>query len=176
MSEIKVNDLIKEIKEGLKQRNASQKDEVRVMQAMLNDDSYKVDLYTKEGKVGEYCPAEDYKNMVGNIITSTTKISKEEAKALSQEHEASKSEAATMVNISKQFTLSYLETNRKLPLGGRSDSNFALSLKEVPEKVKSCPRKIGVDESGADIYETISRTTPAHVGLKAHGSCPVWLK
>lgn len=176
MSEIKVNDLLKEIKDGLKQRNASQKDEVRVMQAMLNDDSYKVDLYSKEGKVGEYCPAEDYKNMITTVISSTTKISKDEAKALAQEHEASKNEAATMVNISKQFTLSYLETNRKLPLGGRADSNFALSLKEVPEKVKPYPRKVGVDESGADIYETINKTTPAHIGLKAHGSCPTWLK
>ena len=42
-----VNELLKDIKDNLKQRNSSQKDEIAVMQAMLNDNGYKVDVYDK---------------------------------------------------------------------------------------------------------------------------------
>lgn len=173
---ITVDSLLDEIRKGLKQKNASQKDEVRVMQAMLNDPSYKVGVYTKQGEVGSYCPAEDYRGMISSVISSTTKISKDEAIALAANHEVSKQEANTMVNLSKQFTMTYLETGRKYPLGGREKTNFALGLKEVPERDKPCPHKIGVDDTGADVYETIVKTTPAHIGLKAYSSCPEWVK
>ena len=49
---MEVKKIIEEIKEGLSQQSASSKDEEKVMQAMLNDDSYKVDLYSKDGKIG----------------------------------------------------------------------------------------------------------------------------
>ena len=178
MSEVNntVNTLIEEIKGGLKQKNASQKDEVRVMQAMLNDTEYEVGLYNKSGEYATYNPAQDYKSMIGSVISATTKISKEEAQTLANEHEVSKQEATSMVNISKQFTLTYLETGRKYPFGGRKDTNFALSLKDVPERVKPCPQKVGIDDGGNDIYEIKDKTTPAHLGLKAYGSCPEWLK
>lgn len=170
-----VNALVKEIHDGLKQKNSSQKDEVRVMQAMLNDTSFKVDVYGKEGKEGEYCPAEDYKSMVASIISSTVKINKDEATALVQDYGVSKNEAASMVNISKQFVNTYLETGRKLPLGGRETTNFALSTRMIPEKTKPCPKKVGVDEQGNSIYDTPIKTIPAHVGLKAYSSCPKWV-
>ena len=67
MSE-KVVDLVKDIRTNLKQRSASQKDEVRVMKAMLNDKDFKVGEYTKEGKVGEYSPYEDSRKMVSTIL------------------------------------------------------------------------------------------------------------
>lgn len=173
---VNVNELITDIKTNLKQKNASQKDEVRVMQAMLNDDSYKVAIYDKTGEIGQYCPAEDFKSMTASIISSAAKLSKEEAKALAASHEVSKQEATSMVNVSKEFVNTYLTTGRKLPLGGREETNFALSLKEVPEKIKPCPHKVGVGESGEDIYETPNKTIPAHLGLKAYSSCPDWIK
>lgn len=176
MSTVNVKDLLTEIKTNLKQKNASQKDEVRVMQAMLNDDSYKVAIYDKTGEVGSYCPAEDFKSMTASIISSAAKLSKEEARNLAMNHEASKAEAASMVGISKEFINTYLETGRKLPLGGRAETNFALSRKIVPEKVKPCPRKVGVKDTGEDIYETPNKTIPEHVGLKAYSSCPDWIK
>ena len=42
---IHVNDLIKEINENRTQTSASSKDEVRVMNAMLNDPEFKVDIF-----------------------------------------------------------------------------------------------------------------------------------
>lgn len=171
-----VNAIIEDIKTNLKQRNSSQKDEISVMQAMLNDTEYRVGIYDKSGKTGDYCPAEDFQSMVGSIISSTTKIGKDEAKALAESHEASKTEAKSMVGISKEFVNTYLKTNRKLPLGGREDTNFALSLKEVPERTKPCPRKVGIKDDGSSIYETPNKVIPAHAGLKAYGSCPPWIK
>lgn len=173
---IMVDELVKEIRDGLKQKNSSLKDEVRVMQSMLNDTSYKVGIYGKEGKEGDYCPAEDFKSMTASIISSAAKISKEEAKVLADSHNVSKTEAGSMVNISKEFINTYLDTGRKLPLGGREKTNFALSARKVEEKAKPCPIKVGVDEEGKGIYETPIKTIPAHIGLKAYGSCPSWIK
>lgn len=171
-----VDTLVKEIHDGLKQKNSSQKDEVRVMQAMLNDTEFKVGIYSKNGKESEYCPAEDFKSMASSIISSTAKINKEEAKGLVADYNVSKAEASSMVNISKQFVNTYLGTGRKLPLGGREKTNFALSSRVVPEKTKLCPKKVGIDEDGNDIYEKIEMTIPSHVGLKAYGSCPSWVR
>ena len=55
----KTSQLLKEIKEGLSQVSSSQKDEVRVMQAMLNDREYVVGIYGKEGKKEDYCPSNE---------------------------------------------------------------------------------------------------------------------
>lgn len=176
MSNVTVNELVKDIKANLKQRNSSQKDEITVMQAMLNDTGYSVELYDKSGKIGVYCPAEDFNSMLSSVISSTAKIGREEAKVLAEAHEVTKTEAKSVVGVSKQFTLTYLETGRKLPLGGRPDTNFALSLKDVPERTKPCPRKVGVKDDGTSIYETPNKIIPAHIGLKAYGSCPIWVK
>ena len=56
----KVLDLLTEIQETHKQVSSSQKDEVRIMQAMLNDTSYEVGVYAKSGQVGTYNPAQDF--------------------------------------------------------------------------------------------------------------------
>lgn len=168
--------VVQDIKDNLKQRNSSQKDEIAVMQAMLNDTSYSVDIYDKSGKIGDYCPADDFNNMVSSIISSTTKISKEEAKSLTEAHEVTKTEARSQVNISKEFINTYLNTGRKLPLGGRELTNFALSVRDVPERLKPCPRKVGIGDDGSGIYETPNKVIPAHIGLKAYGTCPPWIK
>ena len=171
-----VEGLIQEIKENLTQKNSSQKDEVRVMQAMLNDTSFVVDVYGTKGKEGEYCPAEDFKGMVSSIVSSAAKIRKEEAKVLADSYEATKNDAATMVNISKEYINTYMHTGRKLPLGGRAETNFYLTGREVPEKTKPCPTKVGIDDNGNPIYETPDKTIPAHLGLKAYSSCPKWMR
>ena len=138
MSE-RVTDLVKDIRTNLKQRSASQKDEVKVMKAMLNDKDFRVGEYTREGKVGEYSPYEDSRKMVSTILSSAAKIPSAEAKEIANKYEFGKSEATTMINLSKEFVNTYVHTGRKLPLGGREDMNVAVQLKEVPELVKMAP-------------------------------------
>ena len=169
MSE-KVKDLVQEIAVNLSQKSASQKDEVRVMQAMLNDKTYVVGEYNKSGKVGEYCPYDDSRKMIANVISAAAKVPAAESKQLASEYEFTKSDANVMVGISKEFVNTYVGTGRKLPLGGRENMNVSLQQKKVDEKKKQFPvNGVGSSERG-------EVTIPAHVTLKASGPCPVWLK
>ena len=74
-----VMDLVKEINTTRTQESASAKDEIRVMQAMLNDKDFKVDVYDKNGVSGSYCPYEESRIMLSSIIKDTTKINSAEA-------------------------------------------------------------------------------------------------
>lgn len=161
--------VIGEIKEICKNQHAvSKKDEIAVMKAMLNDTTFSVGIYDKSGKVGDYCPAEDVRKMLSNVIANTTKISNKEASELAANYEFTKSDATTMINVSKEFINTYLPTGRKLGLGGRETSDIKLLWKEIPEKVAGIPNKGSSDRSSAII--------PAHSGIKTSNPCPVWLK
>lgn len=172
---IKVADLLAEINGSIKQVSSSQKDEVRIMQAMLNDTSYEVGIYGNSGKTGTYNPAQDFRSMQANIVAATAKISKEEASSLVDQYEVTKTDANTMVNVSKEFVNTYLATGRKLPFGGREDSNYALSIKNVPKTEKTYQRRI-VGSDGTVTWEPGKKIIPAHKGLKARSSCPSWVK
>ena len=173
--DVSVQDLVKEIRESVKQHSSSQKDELRVMRAMLNDPTYKVGIYDKDGKVDEYSPFEDSRKMVGSIIQATTKISNAEATALANDYEFTKSDSATMVNLSKEFVNTYLTTDRKLPLGGREKMSASLLLKHNEnEMVKPCPRKIQDKDGNTAIVNSFT-TIPPHDSVRASSPCPPWL-
>lgn len=170
-----VNELLADIQENHKQVSSSQKDEVRIMQAMMNDTSYEVGVYNKSGKIADYNPAKDFREMQKNIIASVTKIGKDEAAKLVEGYEATKSDATTMVNISKEFVNTYLSSGRKLPLGGREKANFSLSEKIVPTTEKTYQRRIA-GANGEFTWEPGKKVIPEHKGLKAKSSCPSWVK
>ena len=146
---------------------ANRKDEVTVMRAMLNDTSFKVGVYDRTGKIDDYCPAESFRKMLTNIVSSTTRISQSEAYSLVDKYEVTKSDAAIMIGISKEFVNTYLTTKRKLPLGGREFSNVSLELKRVEERTASVPSKDG---------SRINSTIPEHYGIKSTSPCPAWVK
>lgn len=168
--------LVNEIKDNLSQVSSSNKDEIKVMQAMLNDTNYEVGVYTNAGLKETYNPAKDFRGMLSGIVSSTTKISKEEAATLVSSYEVTKSDASSMVNVSKEFVNTYMATGRKLPFGGREKSNIALSGKEVKETIKTYPKKVGVNEDGSGRYESGERRVPSHITAKVYGSCPDWVK
>ena len=176
MSNSAVITLVNEIKQNLSQVSSSNKDETRVMQAMLNDKEYEVGVYGANGLKETYNPAKDFRGMLAGIVANTTKISKEESAGLVDAYEVTKSEATTMVNVSKEFVNTYLMTGRKLPFGGRERSNIALCGKDVKETIKTYPKKVGVNEDGTGRYESGERTVPAHMTAKVFGSCPDWVK
>ena len=169
--------VIEEIKEGHKQESASQKDEVKVMRAMLNDKEYSVDVYGNSGIVGSFSPAEQAREVISSAIASTTKISQAEAEQLANGYEFSKKDAVNMINISKEFISVYTKTGRKLPLGGRKESNISLCGKRVEESVKSYPFKVGEDANGKAIVEIRKTgTIPAYDSIRVVSPCPEWLK
>lgn len=156
--------LVKDIKDNLDKKTASRKDERSVMKAMLNDPNFKVGIYSKAGKGEDYSPYEDTRKTFANIIAATTKMPVSEARELANGYEVTKSDADTFVNVSKEFINTYMETGRKLPLGGRKRSNVTLIKKEVPKRKTRVPN------------QDKSVTIPAHDSIKVYGSCPSWMK
>lgn len=175
MEKISTSALIADIKKNLSQTNASHKDEVAVMQAMLSDPTYEVTQYDKSGPVGSYNPCKDFRGMCASIIENTTKIPGAEAEALMENYTVKKAEADTMVNVSKEFINTYLSTGRKLPMGGRATSNVSLSPKHIPETVRTCPRRVGNAADNGE-YSRVPTTIPAHDAVRVHAPCPKWLK
>ncbi len=173
----KVNELVKEIRGVITQNGGNKKDEVRVMQAMLNDDTFKVDVYGKTGKTGEFCPAEAARDMAASIIEKTTRIASDEAKILSKRYEFGKKEAEHMVDISKEFVLgTYLHTGRKISLGGREKSNVSIGLKEVEAGSRPFPKVVGIDSKGEKIYgRGVAKVNP-YESIKVYAPCPSWIK
>lgn len=170
-----VQDLITNIKENLSQKSASNRDEVRVMKAMLNDRDFKVSTYSNNG-VTQHCPAEDFRGMLSGVVSSSTKISKSEADSLVSDYEVKKSDAEIMVTLSKDFINSSLRTGRKINLGGTEKSNISIQLKEIEEGTKRYPKKVGVNADGTAKYEKAETKIAAHEGLKVSSPCPSWVE
>lgn len=173
MAKSKVEELLHDINVNLSQRSASQKDEVRVMQEMLNDKTYVVGEYSKDGKVGEYCPSADARKLVTSIVANGAKVPMAEAKAIGENYEFSRTDANTMVNLSKEFINTYVQTGRKLPLGGREKMNTSLALKSVETRRKTLPETPLTKASGKVNAEII---IPGYDTIKAQGGCPRWVK
>lgn len=170
-----VKELIQEIKGNLS-RKTSQKDELRVMKAMLNDRTYEVGVYGKGGQEGTICPAKEARELIASVMTSAAKIPAAEAEKLAEAHEFKKSEAANFINISKEFINTYLETDRKLPLGGREKSDVSLIRKEVKESTRTYPSKVGVNEDGTPRYDHIPVKVKAHTSVRVIAPCPDWVE
>ena len=171
-----VKELIKFISENRTQTSANAKDENKVAMAMLNDPTFSVDIYNKEGVVGAYSPYEDTRTMVASIIKDTTKVSESEAKKLAADYQFGKSEAQSMINFGKEFVNTYLETGRKLPLGCREKSNCALVRHVKEARTNSFPIPNGVNANGEKLYTTTTGVTPEYNTIKVSGACPAHLK
>lgn len=176
MSKSQVELLVKEIKTGLGQCSSSRKDEVRVMQAMLSDPTYEVQVYGKDGPVETYNPCKDFRGMCASIISTAAHISSTEAENMMNDYDVKKSEATSMVNLSKEFLNTYMHTGRKLPLGAREASDISLSIKHVPARVRPCPHKVGVNEDGSNRYSRNPTTVGAHDSIRVYSPCPSWVK
>lgn len=162
-------DIIKDVKSNVTQCSSSKKDEITVMQAMMNDTNFSVDVYSKGGKVDEYYPSRELRKVVTNVVASTTHIPVKEATELVNAYEFTRVDAAAMVNMSKEFVNTYLQTGRKLSLGGRKNSDIELMWKNIEDRTTEIPIK---SETG----ERLNTFIPAHGGIKAINPCPEWLK
>ena len=170
---VKVKDLMKEIKDS-NPRGGSFKDEVRFMKAMINDDNFKVGIYTSKGKEGDYVPRESAKALVSGIISGAASVPKKEAITISNNYQFTNSDAGNLVRISKEFVNSYTDTGRKLPLGQRENSHITLSKREVAKHKRNYPKAI--EKNGKTTYEISQVEVPAHTTMKALSKCPAHKK
>ena len=162
-------EIIEAVKASVSQHSASRKDEITVMKAMINDPDYSVDVYDKDGKSEEYFPGREFRRVVSNAVAATTKIPAKEAVELVNAYEFTKSDAAALVGLSKEFVHSYLQTGRKLPIGGRITSNVDLVWKKFAERTAGVPARAGETDRSVTVI-------PAHEGIKVSNPCPPWVK
>lgn len=159
---------ISNIASNLSQRSASRKDEITVMRAIINDPSYTVADFKKDGTIEAYYPGQSFRKTVSNIVADITHMPKKEATELVDNYEFSRADAESLVDLSKEFVQSYLQTGRKLPLGGRITSNIELMWKKISERSAVIPNK--------DPNKRESVTIPAHEGIRVINQCPDWVR
>ena len=111
-----------------------------------------------------------------DYVAEDTQISKAEADDLAANYEFKKSDAESLVGISKEFINTYLTTGRKLSLGGREKSNISLTEKKIEETIRMYPKKVGVNSDGSDRYEKVQTKVPAYNSIKVIAPCPKWVK
>ena len=158
--------VISEIIESTTKHAVSRKDEISVMKALINDPTFTVQTYTND-QVSDYKPGEEFRKMISNTISACTKITHKEAAELVNQYDFSRSDAVAIVDLSKEFINTYLNTGRKIALGGRTTSDIELMWKEIPDRTVQVPSKNG---------ERTTAEIPAHGGISVSNPCPSWVK
>ena len=166
-----VNPIIQNIKDNLSQRSISKKDEAIVMKAMMNDPEYFVSTYSKTKDddicIEKYYPGLEFRKTIANIVANLTHIPRKEAKMLVSQYEFNYSEAKSFINFSKEFINTYLQTGRKIGLGGRDTSDVELMWKIISSKTASVPDR---NNGSRQIVHV-----PEHGGIKTINPCPKWI-
>lgn len=137
--------LMKEIKEVTqKQKSASRVDEVRVMRTMLNDPNFKVSIYDRnKGLVGTRSPREEAVKFVASTSSAITGLDQTQATELANNYEFTKKDAAFLIENARDFTSTYLETGRKLPIVQSEKTEASLIVRHVEKKTKKIPDNLG---------------------------------
>lgn len=167
---MKMDELMKEIKEITKNQHSSSKvDEIRVMRAMLNDPDFTVSVYDKnKGYIGTRCPREEALKFVVNTSTAITGLDVKSARELAQNYEFTKRDASFLIENGRDFTQIYLETGRKYPIVQGEDSEAAIFLREVKSKEKSVP--------DSTTNSTKSTIVPGYNKVVCRSRCPKYVK
>lgn len=157
-------EVFNEVKAGVKQKSASKKDEITIMKALMNDSNYSTKIYGTKDGIDTYYPSQELRKVFANAVSDITKIPNKEATELVKNYEFTKADAQTMVNFSKEFTYNYLQTGRKLPLGGRLTSDVELIWKNIAAREANIPSK-----------SNESVIIPEHGGVRAINKAPNWI-
>lgn len=148
-----MKELMAEIKETTKkQKSANKIDEIRVMRAMLNDPDFQISIYDKnKGYIGSRCPHENATEFVANVCSAVTGIDNKSASELASNYEFTKKDAIFMLETSRDFTNTYLETGRKINILQGADRQAEIFTRPIDAKEKQIP--------GSDQTTTVSSYT-----------------
>lgn len=152
------------------------KDEIAVAQAMMNDTTYNVDVYAGSNFQGVYNPSQSIRRVISSSMSNITGMSRVESDNLVRDYEFTPNEAKEILDFSKEFINTYLQTGRKLPLGGRENSNVSLKLKQIQPGFVSYPVKVGEDSNGKPICEPKQTYVGGYETIKVYGPWPQWAK
>ena len=157
MAEENVKKLMGEIQEvTAKQKAASRVDEIRVMKAMLNDPSFKVSIYDKnKGLVGTRCPREEATKFVASTTSAITGLDQAQATELANNYEFTKKDATFLIENARDFTSTYLQTGRKMPLVQSEKTEASLIVRHVEQKTKKVPANMGGGTTTVPAYDKV---------------------
>lgn len=158
-----VETVIKEIKESGSSK-ASQKDEVALMRAMLNDPTFACTNVDSKGNPVIFNPCETWKGICSAVVSESTGMTKTEAEGLVANYNVGNTTASQMIDISKNFINTAISTGRKVNLPSREDSKCTLYQEARPEVTAKAPK------TGQTIV------IPAFTKVKAQSTCPLWVK
>ena len=172
-----MKELMAEIKEVTKKQKAVSKvDEIKVMRTMLNDPDYSISIYDKtKGLVGTRCPREEAVAFIASVSSSITGLDSNSAKEIAKDYEFTKKDAIFLIENSKDFIGTYLETGRKLPIVQNETSQAALIMKHVESKDKKVS-SILMGNSNNSKVESGTVTIPAFDKIVCKSNCPKYLK
>lgn len=136
-----MKELMAEIKEVTKkQRSCNKVDEVRIMQTMLNDADFSISIYDKnKGLIGTRCPHDEAVKFAANICSGVTGIDSKSAMELSSNYEFTKKDAMFMLDNSRDFISTYVNTGRKFPLVQSETTQAVISTRHIDAKEKIVP-------------------------------------
>jgi hypothetical protein len=157
--------LMKEIREVTKkQKAASKADEIRVCRAMMNDPEFKVSIYDRtKGLIGERSPREEAVKFITNTASAITGLDVKSTEELANAYKFSNKDAMFILDMTRDFTTTYLSTGRKFPIVQSANSEAAIFNRPVASREKAVP-------SGAAGHK--SATVPAYNKVVCRSKCP----
>ena len=174
---MRVKDLLEEIRNTRNNKTTksyitkSQKEEIRVIKILINDTEFELYVYNIIGEISKFNPSKTLRETLSNIIHSTIHISKEESDILMKQYEFNNKEAENLLNISKEFIHTYLETGNKLSLGCREKSDISFYKKTVESYHISCTV---LQPDGSYIRK--GTIIPTYETIKVDNKCPSGIK
>lgn len=165
MAELKtMNEVLDEIA-AAKSNKASDKTNAAIMRAMITDPSFEVTVFDGKGQPKETVnPHSKFVGICSEVLNAAGGVSKTEAASLAEGYVPSNTTASNLVDLSKCWIGTTLQSGTKVALYNTATSKCVLKQEHKEESVTKVPA------TGEE------KKVPAFDKIKASSSCPSWLK
>lgn len=165
MAEVKtMNEVLKEIAEA-NSNKASDKTNAAIMRAMITDKDFNITVFDGKGNAKDTVnPHEKFTSICSEVLSQAGGVSKTEAAGLAEGYTPSPAVAANMVDISKAWLGTTLQSGTKVALWNTETSKCTLKMEHKEASTTKVP------STGEE------KQIPAFDKIKASSSCPSWLK
>lgn len=134
--------LVEEINNSTDQVAINKVDEVRVMQAMLNDKEFTLSVYDKnKGYIGQRSPYQEARTFTKNIISGATGLESKDAQHLADHYEFTKRDSNFLLQNMRDFTQVYMTTGRKMNILQTDKTEATINTREMKASTKKIPDK-----------------------------------
>lgn len=153
-----MDQLMRQIQEVTrKQKSQNKTDEIIVAQTLLNDPDFQIGVYDKnKGLIGTRNVHNEAVTFITNVTSEITGLDKKSTEDLVKNYTFTKRDAQFLINTSKDFVQTYLQTGRKFNLVQSADSEANIVLKPAPAREKVVPTKDGTKLVSTCAYNKVA--------------------